>query len=421
MQEPNIPGIHFATIYFHVSPLHPVNLQLRTKLVYFLLSCSWLTIPAQKFAGTGGSISGNGTYIFNINISSLPSLLDSTFGLQSADIDIVHPAVEQLHIYMRSPSGVQVELTGTKSCSGSGFIQTTFKNGQPLSIATGSAPYTGNFSPLGNLGRFNDQLKANGTWQLCVDHLSPATYTGAVNGWTITFGTAPAQPVKLQSSNLPLVFINTQGNGQLTEADSLVSLGITDNGSKRNYFSDPRNNFNGKAICHIRGSSSRMFEKKNLKLELKNVGGNSDTLVSLAGMPPESDWMLTACYTDKTMIRNALSQDMFRHMGHYTPRYRFVELILNGEYYGVYMLMEQIKRGSSRVDIKKTEPTASQFPEITGGYIVQIDRTNSPGWYSALPGVSANGAKFFYQYNYPHSDVITTQQQNYLKQSLDSF
>jgi subtilisin-like proprotein convertase family protein len=392
---------------------------LKLLALYFLLAgtCAY---NAQSFSGTGGAIINNTTYNFTIGVNGLPAQIDSTFGLQNVGIDITHPAVEQLHIYLRSPSGIQVELTGTKSCKGDGFVNTTFMSGAPLSIASATAPFTGTFSPVGNLGRVNNEMPGNGTWRLFIHHLSPSSFTGTVNGWTLTFGPSPAKAVILSSSNLPIVFINTPGGAPLTESDTLVSLGIIDNGSSRNYITDNRNSFNGKASCHIRGSSSRMFEKKNLKIELKNMSGGLDTMAALAGMPVESDWMLTACYTDKTLIRNALSQDLFRQMGHYTPRYRFVEVVLNDEYFGVYMLMEQVKRGNSRVNIKKMEPISSQFPEITGGYIVQIDRTDNPGWYSSLPGVSANGAKFFYQYNYPKYDVITLPQQNYLKAVLDT-
>jgi hypothetical protein len=394
--------------------------QLRREALIFFLIYSFCG-EAQVFTGNPGNITGSGTYVFSINVSGLPVQMDSVYGLEAVGLNITHEAVEQLHIFLVSPGGTEVELTGTKSCSGSGFVNTILRNGSALSVAGATAPFTGTFSPLGNLGRFNNNKPGNGIWQLLVEHLSPASYTGAVNGWTLIFSASPAKPVILNSSNLPFVFINTAGATKLTESDALVSLGVIDNGSSRNYVSDAKNNFNGKALCHVRGSSSRMFEKENLKVELKDITGNLDTAVSLLGMPAESDWILTACYTDKTLIRNSFSQDLFRRMGHYSPRCHFVELVLNDEYYGVYLLMEQVKRGESRVDINKMGSSVTQTPEITGGYIVEVDRTNSPGWFSTYPGISANGAKFYYQYNYPNPEVITIAQKNYLKASLDSF
>jgi hypothetical protein len=83
--------------------------------------------------------------------------------------------------------------------------------------------------------------------------------------------------------------------------------------------------------------------------------------VSLLGMPEESDWVLYAPYSDKSLLRNVLAYQIARSMGRYATRTRFCEVVLNGEYWGVYVLEEKIKRDKNRVDIKKLEED-----EITG-------------------------------------------------------
>jgi hypothetical protein len=378
---------------------------------------------AQVFNGTGGTIanSGNAESLFNLNISGLPLLSDTTHGIEKVCFDLLHPSVEELRICLRSPAGVEVELTGSRNCKGSDFAGTCFSNSEAKSVTIAGAPFTGAFSPVGNLGRFNRQLPGNGQWQLAIKDIVTGGGAGTLQAWSLTFGSSPARPVILNSSNLPIVRIKTPGGMKLTETDVMIDLSITDNGGARNYVGDAPNNYHGKAECHVRGSSSRMFEKKNLKLELKNSAGSEDTLAPLCSMPAESDWMLTACYTDKTMIRNPLSHEIFRRMGHYSPRCRFVEMILNEEYFGVYILMEQIKRGKNRLDIDKLSVADEAFPAVTGGYILQVDRTNEPGWFSLNPGVSANGAHFFCQYNYPRATDITPNQKVYIKSVLDSF
>lgn len=60
--------------------------------------------------------------------------------------------------------------------------------------------------------------------------------------------------------------------------------------------------------------------------------------------------MLSAPYSDKSLIRNALAYRTARRMGRYAPRTRFVELRLNGNYRGVYVLTEKIKLGDGRVE-----------------------------------------------------------------------
>jgi subtilisin-like proprotein convertase family protein len=393
------------------------------KKIYFLAFLSLCFYSrSQIFTGTGGPILNNGgqeTY-FTLPVSGLNNV-DTLFGLEAITIDVTHPEVEELEISLISPSGVEVTLTGVYSCKGTNYVATTFKNGSAGPITSVSAPYTGTFSPIGNLGRFNTNVSPNGNWKLSVKDFIAGANSGTVTGWSLQFSNTPAKPVMLASSNLPLVFINTPNNQKLSEADMVVSLGIINNGSNRNNITDTKNEYNGKANCHLRGSSSRMFEKNNIKIELKDASGTLDNPVALLGMPAESDWVLTSGYSDKSLIRNALTQNVFAQMGHYAPRYRYVELFYNNEYFGVYLLMEQVKRGADRVKIQKMTSLDNQFPYLTGGYIIQINRTDDPGYYSLLPGVSGTSAKFYYQYNYPKADEITVQQMNYIKAFTDTF
>ena len=68
-------------------------------------------------------------------------------------------------------------------------------------------------------------------------------------------------------------------------------------------------------------------------------------------MPEENDWVLYAPWQDKTMIRNVLAYQLSNDMGRYASRTRYVELYLNGDYQGIYVLMEKIKRDNDRVNI----------------------------------------------------------------------
>jgi hypothetical protein len=390
--------------------------------IYFILLLSFCCFAkSQVFTGTGGAILNTGvpSTTFNLSVTGLANI-DSLFGLEEVTIDITHPLVQELKVSLMSPSGIEVDLSGVLSCSGANFTGTTFRNGAPA-ITSVSAPYTGTFSPLGNLGRFNTNKPGNGTWQLLVKDFVAGPNSGSVISWSLKFGNAPAQPVTLVSSNLPLVFINTPGNQKLSANDMIVDFAVIYNGANRNFITDPKNNYNGKANCHTRGSSSKMFEKGNIKIELRDASGTLDNEASLVGMPIESDWILTSGYSDKSLMRNAISQTIFQQMGHYSPRYKFVELILNGEYFGVYMLMEQVKRGKDRVAVDKMTNLDNQFPYITGGYIIQINRTDDPGYYSLYPGISATNSKFYYQYNYPNPTDITSQQAAYIKAVTDSF
>ena len=394
---------------------------MRISLTIFLLLFYFIT-RAQLFTGTGGGIEnlGQHTY-FDIAVSGLnPTQLDVTFGIEQVGINITHAAVEQLFIYLRSPSGTVVELTQGTSCYGANYTNTYFNSNEITSVTLGTAPFTGNYKPTGFLGRFNTGQAGNGTWQLIVHDGLAFVDSGMVDSWSIQFGSAPSHPVVFTSSNLPIVVINTNSQS-LSDTNILVSMGIIYNeAGGRNHLSDAANNYNGKVNISFRGSTSRNFEKKPCKFETCDDAG-IELPVSLLGMPAESDWNLIANYQDKTLMRIPLTYDLSRGMGHYASRYKNVEVVINDEYRGVYALMEKPKRDSNRIDISKLTPDENSFPDITGGYIFKIDRPNEPGWSSLLPGDSPSNSHFFYQFVYPKAADITAPQQDYLKSFVDSF
>src|SRR5687767_15275432 len=128
------------------------------KKLCLLLSFSFaLQNTAQIFTGTGGAISNGAVTKFQATVSGLPVTLDSLYGIEKVCIDLVHPVVEELHITLRSPAGIEVELTGMKSCKGANFSTTCFNNAEPVSVTIAGAPHNGTFRPVGNLGRFNAQ------------------------------------------------------------------------------------------------------------------------------------------------------------------------------------------------------------------------------------------------------------------------
>ena len=92
-------------------------------------------------------------------------------------------------------------------------------------------------------------------------------------------------------------------------------MGVIYNGPGiRNNVSDPQNNYNGKIGIETRGHSSQMFPMKSYGLELHDNDGNSID-ASILGMPEESDWILYAPYTDKTLMRNVLAYTLSAQLG----------------------------------------------------------------------------------------------------------
>ena len=121
-----------------------------------------------------------------------------------------------------------------------------------------------------------------------------------------------------------------------------------------------------------RGNSSLSFDQKKYTLELRDDAGK-DRDVSLLGMPKESDWVLLAPYNDISMLRDPFAFQLWRDMGHWAPRTSYCEVSVNGEYMGIYILSESIKRGPDRVNISKLKKSDTTGRELTGGYIVRVD------------------------------------------------
>jgi len=229
--------------------------------------------------------------------------------------------------------------------------------------------------------------------------------------------------VKLTSSNLPIIVIDTEGKKIVDEPKIDAHMGIIDNGEgKLNYITDSFNGYNGRIGIEIRGQSSQQFDKKQYAIETRDTLGN-DIDVSLLGLPKESDWVLNASYIDKSLLRNVLAYKIFNDMGRYASRTRFCELIINGEYRGIYILQEKIKRDKNRVNISKLEPADTEGDKITGGYIIKIDKVDfgDKTWTSPYPPFQGATQKIVYVYYYPDREDINSAQAEYIKNYVTNF
>ena len=241
----------------------------------------------------------------------------------------------------------------------------------------------------------------------------------------------------LTSSNLPIVVIDTQGATISDEPKVLGTMGIIDNGpGQRNNLTDPFNNYSGSIGIELRGSSSQGFPKKPYAVELRDNAGNGIS-ASILGMPEEEDWAFIATYNDKTLIRDALAYKLGRDLGRYAPRTRFVELVLKrysvvgsetvvtNDYQGIYMVAEKIKRDKNRVDISKLEPSETVGDDLTGGYLIKIDKSSGDsgeGFNSSFIPPNRDGGQLInFQYEYPKYDEIVSQQKQYIKQYINKF
>lgn len=393
---------------------------MKLRLLFLLLFP--FSVLGQTISGSGGSIPDNGPAVdFPIPIGFLTSTCSPSYGVTSVCIDVTHTYVGDLVIKLVAPDGTEVDLTTSIGGPGHNFTNTCFLQNAAASITSGSAPFTGSYKPMGNLGDVNNGLNANGNWKLRVQDVA-AQDTGSVIGWNISFGSNAAGPMLFPGTRLPLVILNTNGQSIPNEPKISASMKIVYKGNNQvNQLTDSGNVYSGKIGIEIRGAYSASLPQKPYGLETRDTAGNPID-VSLLGMPAEHDWVLIANYNDKAFVRNTLAYKLFQEMGHYAARMQHCEVFLNGKYQGIYLLGEKIKRDNNRVDIAKLDTFENTYPEISGGYILKndyYDNTNS--WLSSFSPIDHPGFDVHFVYYYPTPQSITQAQKTYIQGFMNRF
>lgn len=394
---------------------------MKTRLSLLALVSSVFSF-AQTFNGTSGNIQDNQELVRSVTVNGLPtSINQTTFGLEQVCLSITHTWDADVTATLEAPDGTQIILFSAIGGSDNDFDGTCLRGDAPTSIVAANAPFSGVFKPMNSLGVANNNQNPNGTWKLRIFD-SASGDEGTLDSWSITFGNNPATYQPFVSSNLPIVILNTNNQGIPDEPKIQASMKIIDNGMGNiNYVTDFPNAYNNLIGIERRGSTSGDFPQKSYGFETRDINGTvKDT--TLLGMPEEHDWILYAPYNDKSCMRNILTYELANKMEHYASRTILCELVLNGQYQGIYTLMEKIKRDPNRVDIAKLLPTDITGDELTGGYIIKIDKTTGPnndGWTSNYQAADNSDVNFLY--HYPKSNDIEPQQEAYIQAYVDSF
>jgi len=228
-------------------------------------------------------------------------------------------------------------------------------------------------------------------------------------------------PVTSLSSNLPIMIIETHGQAIQSDNEIVATMKVVDKQSSPNSIADNDFTYNGLIHFEYRGQSSLWndWPKKSYNVELINPQGeNIDS--ALMGLPPGNDWALYGPYNDKSLIRNALAYEIGRRMGRYAPRTAFCELVLNEQYAGLYILIEKVRRDKNRVSIAKLTQNDISGDDLTGGYIVKIDKGDFDefGWASPY---THNGKTINFLWHYPKPENILPVQKNYIRNYITTF
>ena len=188
-------------------------------------------------------------------------------------------------------------------------------------------------------------------------------------------------------THLPIVQINTNGKeipGKvILDAEGYVidytlaedglptvkgTLGVISSEEKNNHLTDAQKNM-GEILIRVRGHSSRRFEKPNYYVKFVNPDGTNNAQEFL-GMDSHHEWALHGPFLDKSLIRNHMWYNIAGEMMEYSPNVRFCELILNGEYRGLYLATEMITAGK---DGSRLELSVNKKDNTFSGYALRLD------------------------------------------------
>lgn len=236
--------------------------------------------------------------------------------------------------------------------------------------------------------------------------------------------------VDFTDSNLPIVIINTvidTETGEPTEIPDdpkiLADMKIIfrPDGS-RNYITDQSNeeylNYDGKIKIELRGSTSQWLDKKQYGWTTYEDDGTTKLKVSIMGMPKENDWILNGLAYDPSLIRDYLNYNLARQLGQYATRTQFCEVIINGDYRGLYILQEKIKDNTNRVNIEKITQQDIQGVKLTGGYITKADKTTGGDPVAWTMESYAGWTDFIHEL--PKPEDVTASQNDYIHSQFTS-
>ncbi len=172
-------------------------------------------------------------------------------------------------------------------------------------------------------------------------------------------------PVTMNAINelpqIPEIHITTLNNESVTSKDYYVPGSLSLKVFDQNLVSTTLIE-NASMQIRVRGNSTAFMPKKPYKIKF-------EVKTSMLSEYAQKDWVLLANYTDHTLIRNYLAYNMAKNMGmEYTPSAQFVDVYMNQEYLGNYMLTDQIEVSPNRINIEEDSS------DIDTGYLIELDQ-----------------------------------------------
>ncbi len=177
-----------------------------------------------------------------------------------------------------------------------------------------------------------------------------------------------------ENDGIPTISIKTE-SGSAVPSDKTQSIGCD---IKVLTADDGTVEASGHGEIHGRGNATWGYEKKPYKIKF-------DEKQTVCGFPANRDWVLLAMYCDKSLLREVFMHTLCETVGMpYTIRHQYVELLLNGDNLGVYLLTEQVEKAKDRVPVEDD------------GFIIELDN-----YWSKEPLYFRTDRNHYFTFKYP--------------------
>ena len=238
--------------------------------------------------------------------------------------------------------------------------------------------------------------------------LTVEAYDGSRFDFTVSLS-VPEDGTRPRRGMMPTVFISTENGARINSKDVYI------NGTIRlqdvdKWYSDVTSVSLPMKI-RGRGQTSWSMPKKPYRIKL-------DEESKVFGMPSNKDWDLLANYSDKTLLRNSLGFYLSAIMGMaWTPLYQAVDVYLNGNYNGSYIIVQHKEVARKKVNINPIPPDALSGEALEGDYYVEVEGSefdfSSPRCY--------NTEIYGIPFQFKDPEIPEPEQREYFKNQVRAF
>lgn len=225
-------------------------------------------------------------------------------------------------------------------------------------------------------------------------------------------------PMPSFSGTLPVLFINTEDYRDIISKDEYIhALWWLDAMDIEGYESIGTAEAPLGMLIKGHGNYTwKTYNKKSLRLKL-------DEKKPLMGMHSNRHFCLLAHIDDQlARLKNTMGFELSRRIGlAYTPAQEPVEVVLNGQYVGLYFLTEKVRAGKHRVNIEEQDDGETDTDKITGGWLLEIDNNPKEGefiYINEFPGSTEWSDRIYVSHRSP--EVLSQEQEQWLTQYLNN-